>query len=482
MLSRNLLRMWRALCCVVALTAIVGNAAAELPFENDGNLYVAMYNSDTYNVFGKDGQYVTTFTTPGLNGPRGLAFNPFNGDIWVTGEFSNTIYVFNSSHQFLWALTHPEFNQPVGVSFKMTSGVNPEDQEVYISNSGNSPTSTGNNIMVFDQQGNFLRSFTRNGLVDPNCTAFFPDGSFYVSNRLGTVDDNGNSDGILGRVDKFDENDNFLFSFNTPGMASVMAVARDPNGPGDADDTVWVTSGSGARCICEFDQDGNLLQTILPSDLPDFGVPGSSMVPQGIAFDDNGNMTVVSWTGGVYLFDGDGNLQNSYDPDPSLPAAAGKSRSMAFAYEVPVATFVAPNSYSVFRGFEVTGSLTDFESSDDIVARFNPGFTISNTEAPVWLVFDASVNDATDFQIESQSGTPGLEFTVEAFHWSDGAYEVIGVQSESFNSDSVFNFPLSLADHVDGNGNVRSRVGWRTVGFTINFPWEVRIDQVGWNQ
>jgi len=92
--------------------------------------------------------------------------------------------------------------------------------------------------MVFDQQGNFLRSFTRNGLVDPNCTAFFPDGSFYVSNRLGSVNDNGGSDGILGRVDKFDANDEFLFSFNAPGMASVMAVARDPNGPGDMDDTV----------------------------------------------------------------------------------------------------------------------------------------------------------------------------------------------------------------------------------------------------
>jgi len=57
------------------------------------------------------------------------------------------------------------------------------------------------------------------------------------------------------------------------------------------------------------------------------------MVPQGIAFDDNGNMTVVSWTGGVYQFDGNGNLQNSYDPDPTIPSAPGKSRSMAFAFQ-----------------------------------------------------------------------------------------------------------------------------------------------------
>ena len=87
-------------------------------------------------------------------------------------------------------------------------------------------------------------------------------------------------------------------------MASIMAIARDPNGPGDSDDTVWVTSGGGARGIYEFDQDGKLLNTILPADLPNFGVSGASIVPQGIAFDDNGNMTVVSWTGGVFQFDG----------------------------------------------------------------------------------------------------------------------------------------------------------------------------------
>ena len=318
---------------LLGLALFTGNVVAQLPFENDGNLYVAMYNSDAYNIFTKSGEPVGTLATPGLNGPRGLAFNPANGDIWVTGELSNTVYVFDDEHRLLRSLTHPDFNQPVGVSFKMTQGVNAEDQEVYISNSGTGAGSTGNNIMVFDQQGNFLRSFTRNGLVDPNCTAFFPDGSFYVSNRLGSVNDNGVSDGFLGRVDKFDANDESLFSFNASGMASVMAVARDPNGPGDMDDTVWVTSGGGARGIYEFDQNGNLLKTILPAELPNFGVSGTSMVPQGIAFDDNGNMTVVSWTGGVYQFDGNGNLQNSYDPDPTIPSAPGKSRSMAFAFQ-----------------------------------------------------------------------------------------------------------------------------------------------------
>ena len=335
MMSKCVYTFLRSVIFCLAVVAYPDGLFAELPFENDGDLFVAMYNSDAYSVFTKSGQFVGTMTAPGLDGPRGLAFNPANGDIWVTGEFSNTIYVFDRNRQFQWSFTHPEFNQPVGVSFKMTAGVPAEDQEVYVSNSGSGAVTLGNNIMVFDQQGNFLRSFTRDHLVDPNCTAFFPDGSFFVTNRLGQIDDNGEADGIFGRVDKYDANDNFLFSFNAPGMASIMAVARDPNGPGDLDDTVWVTSGGGSRGIYEFDQAGNFLRRIIPSDLSDFGVPGADIVPQGIAFDDNGDMTVVSWTGGVYQFDGDGNLLNSYDPAPTIPPMAGKSRSMAFEYQAP---------------------------------------------------------------------------------------------------------------------------------------------------
>ena len=79
------------LLCLLGLTLFAGNAVAELPFENDGNLYVVMYNSDAYNIFTKSGEPVGTLATPSLNGPRGLAFNPANGDIWVTGELSNRL-------------------------------------------------------------------------------------------------------------------------------------------------------------------------------------------------------------------------------------------------------------------------------------------------------------------------------------------------------------------------------------------------------
>lgn len=313
-LKRKLLT---AMAGLTALT-ISSTASALLPFDDTGNLYVSMWLNNLVRVFDDDGNVVKELTAPGLIGPRGMAFNPANGDMWLAGEFSNEIYIFNKKGKFQRKFGHPDFDEPLSITFRMTPAIRAKNQEVYISNSGGDPKATGsvsgsNNIMVFDQKGNHLRTFTNEYANDPNCSAFFPDGTHYNSNRMSTINSDGVVDGVTGRVDKYDANDNFLFSFTAPGIFSLMAVARDPNGPGDADDTIWATDGFGVKGIFEFDQNGNLLTTILPADLSDFnGVPGAAMIPQGIAFDDKGNFTVISFSGAVYKFDGDGNHINSF--------------------------------------------------------------------------------------------------------------------------------------------------------------------------
>ena len=144
--------------------------------------------------------------------------------------------------------------------------------------------------------------------------------------------------------------------------------------------------------------------------------------------------------------------------------------------------FVPPATVNVFRGVQLSGGLGDYAESDDAVASFNPGFVLNNLEAPVWLIFDAVAAGATNFSVESTAGTPGLTYTVEAFNWANNAYDEIGVMVETFNNDTVETFNVVTADHIDTGGEVRSRVGWRQTGFTINFPWVVNVDQTGWNQ
>lgn len=63
-----------------------------------------------------------------------------------------------------------------------------------------------------------------------------------------------------------------------------------------------------------------MLTTLLPADIDD----GSPIVPQGIAFDDNGDFMVVSYMNEVIKFDGDGNYLTRF------PTGSGTARSTAF--------------------------------------------------------------------------------------------------------------------------------------------------------
>ncbi|MFK7862086.1 MAG: hypothetical protein AB8B64_24985 [Granulosicoccus sp.] len=298
-----------SLLTVTGLILFSGQAFALLPAQKTGNLYVSMWATDDIAVFTPDGLLIDRFTTDGLDGPRGIAFNPANGEIWVAGEFSNAIHVFDHTHQFLRKIDHPDFDEPVGITFAMAEGVGNVDPLIFISNSNR------NEIMVFDQTGTMQRRFTNDLLKDPNCTAFLADGSLLVANRLG------GSTGSSGSVSKFDGGENFSFDFTAEGISSLMAVALDPNATSDrSDDTVWVTSGAGDNGIYEFDQSGNILTTMLPDDIDD----GRPIVPQGIAFDDSGDFVVISNLNEVIKFDGDGNFLMRF------PTGEGTARSTAY--------------------------------------------------------------------------------------------------------------------------------------------------------
>ena len=143
--------------------------------------------------------------------------------------------------------------------------------------------------------------------------------------------------------------------------------------------------------------------------------------------------------------------------------------------------------FNVFRGSAQSGNLSSLTESDDVYLETNPGFTLNASEAPVWLEFDGvSTTDtpsSLSFEIESNANTPSIELTTELFNFDTGAYEVVGVESESFNTDSVS--MVDASGSVDrfvepSTGTVRSRVGWRVNGFVIVFPWTISVDHVGW--
>ena len=147
-----------------------------------------------------------------------------------------------------------------------------------------------------------------------------------------------------------------------------------------------------------------------------------------------------------------------------------------------VESFTPPSSFNVFRGVQLSASTSDFASSDDVAASFNPGFTLTNLEAPLWLEFFAVAPSAANFRVESSASTPGLIYTVEAFNFVTNSYDVIGTEIEDFGMDQLVEFVIDVNEHIDVNGDVRSRVGWRQDNFILNFPWTVNVDQMGWTQ
>lgn len=131
-----------------------------------------------------------------------------------------------------------------------------------------------------------------------------------------------------------------------------------------------------------------------------------------------------------------------------------------------------PATLTPFRGSPIgTPAVGDFAGPDGTFASYNPGFTINNQEAPVWVILDYAAAASGSIDVTSQAGTPGLEIAVE---YNDGSgFVEIGRIAESFNSFTTETFSLG------GVSTSQVRVGWRQAGFIINFPWRVDIDAVG---
>ena len=148
--------------------------------------------------------------------------------------------------------------------------------------------------------------------------------------------------------------------------------------------------------------------------------------------------------------------------------------------QIPSGGCVPPDSYNVYRGIQRSGDLGSFADADGNVATFNPGFTINNQEAPVWLEFTANNPNATDVSVTSTAGTPGIGIRAECLNWTTGMYVQVGAQEdETFNVQTKHTFGPIDAACIDGSGNVKWRIGWRKKGFTINFPWLISVDATG---
>lgn len=335
--------------------------------------------------------------------------------------------------------------------------------------------------VVLDEDNNGIDNICGITMNNGNLLASIGQGAF--ADTIQRFDLMGGQSTVISGVGPFDvfvRNDDILVS-NVSGTGQVESY--DINGVQNF----------------EFDSDISFPEQITEAPNGDI-VVGGFIAPSGVYRYDAAGTQIGFWdvgtsVRGVYVL-GNGNILYtsstgvfSLDPNTGLSTTIVTSGSYRFIELIELdagnRVCTTASAFDVFRGNQLTGTLADSFDSDDSFLSFNPGFTISNVEAPVWLIFDGSIADtpsSLDIVVESNAGTPGLTITTEAFDFVANDYDVVDERNESFDTDTTatINITAGIGNFVDTNGNVRTRIGWRRTGFTINFPWEVRLDQAVW--
>ena len=90
-------------------------AYAILPPERTGNFLVTSFGSNSIVVFDSLGNYLRTFTTGGLDGPRGIVFAP-NSKIYIASQRTDEVFVFDSEEQFITKFTHAQLDGPTDMA------------------------------------------------------------------------------------------------------------------------------------------------------------------------------------------------------------------------------------------------------------------------------------------------------------------------------------------------------------------------------
>lgn len=215
--------------------------------------------------------------------------------------------------------------------FTDVAGVTVDSQDrVYVFTRSQHP------VMVFDKDGNFIRSWGEGIFTRAHCVSIDPE------DNLWCTDDKDHT------VRKFDVHGNLLMTLGTPGVYSdtghdgrdffsVRRAGPPFNRPTKAlvaGDTLYVTDGYGNARVHKFTLDGKLIKSWGE---PGKG-PGQFVLPHGIAVDKQGRVYVADRENlRIQVFDNDGKFITQWpnvlrpndmvlDEEENLYVAEGNTR------------------------------------------------------------------------------------------------------------------------------------------------------------
>jgi hypothetical protein len=149
---------------------------------------------------------------------------------------------------------------------------------------------------------------------------------------------------------------------------------------------------------------------------------------------------------------------------------------------------VEPKSFTVIRG-NLLGNpqLQDVIESDDQRLLVRPGITLSSSQPPVEILFDATApiaNPTTmSVRFEGKASSASIAYTAYAWNYSTNAWVQIGTGPMT-TTDSIFtlNIPGTVANYIAaGTRAMRVRLTARATGPVLQFPWSFEVDQLAWS-
>ena len=145
-----------------------------------------------------------------------------------------------------------------------------------------------------------------------------------------------------------------------------------------------------------------------------------------------------------------------------------------------------PGSFSVVRGVLTDGGLGDLFASDDVRLEVRAGLTLFLGESPLQVVVTGTspveVPGELRFKLEASANTPGLTQMIELYNYVTSSWEEVDL-SVPGAMDGIVEVVITTDPGrfvQAGTREMRAKVVYRQVGFTLLWPWSAMLDQTVW--
>lgn len=147
-----------------------------------------------------------------------------------------------------------------------------------------------------------------------------------------------------------------------------------------------------------------------------------------------------------------------------------------------IASRLLPTNITLERGIALGGTSADTQTSNNVSWVLRPGIVFSTSEAPISVVADYTSPTSTltrlDVTLEAMANQGNIGQRIELFNWNTNSYDMVDSRNATTSDSVVTATQNAPAAYVNGSGNIRVRVSYKTVGPVFSYPWTASIDQL----